>query len=105
MNETEPCQVWSIDPPLKIAEVYLEFDYTGLPVLFFMDSPQGVERYHPWSLPANWQLRAPANSGTTGELLLAWRDIEEIIRRLSDWSRRNEACGQETQNEEFGGCE
>jgi hypothetical protein len=90
MNETELCEIWSIDPPMKIAEVYLEFDYTGLPVLFFMDSPQGVERYHPWSLPANWQIRTFNLNRAPGELLEAWRDIEEIIRRLSIWSRRHD---------------
>jgi hypothetical protein len=102
MNETEPCQIWSIDPPMKIGEGSLHLSArTGLPRMI---GPLAYET--PWELPANYQLR-PLSCQNPGELLHAWRDIEEIIRRLSIWSRRHDDCGQEapTQTQEDAQCQ
>jgi hypothetical protein len=100
MNETEPCELWSIDPPMKIGDGHIGIGCMGLPVLLYADGPRGVQEYHPWSLPANFRVRPLNSNRTPGELLHAWHDIEKIMRRLSDWSRRHDDCGRETQNKD-----
>jgi hypothetical protein len=98
MNETEPCQVWSIDPPMKIGDGHIGIGCMGLPVLLYGRSSNSVEQYHPWSLPANWTLRTQQTY--PGPLLNAWRQIEQVRADLAVWSRRHDDCGRETQHED-----